>query len=167
MQGLVSAGSDLLGYSPTLDTARGATISVVKEFLDVAEYPLCEGLLLRPSEQLSMRWSPERRSRSCLNRTELLLLHLHGQGGGRLGIDHVLEPLFGLQELTQPKLIEMREVEILVPRDGHGLIETNSSLGVVPGLRRLHLILSHHLVCRLARGTISEAHPDEHHVVLQ
>ena len=167
MQGLVSAGSDLLGYSPTLDTARGATISVVKEFLDVAEYPLREGLLLRPSEQLSMRWSPERRSRSCLYRTELLLLHLHGQGGGRLGIDHVLEPLFGLQELAQPELIEVREVEILVPRDGHGLSETHSSLVVVPGLRRQFLVFSYHLVRGLAGGTISEAHSDEHHVVLQ
>ena len=150
-----------------MGTARGAAIGVVKEFLDVAEYPLREGLLPRPSEQLCLGRSPERRGCSCLNRAELLLLHLHGQGGGRLGIDHVLEPLFGLQELAQPELIEVREVEILVPRDGHGLIEAHSSLVVVPGLRRQSLIFSHHLVCGLARGTISEAHPDEHHVVLQ
>ena len=164
---LVSAGSDLLGCSPGLGTARGATISVVKEFLDVAEYPLRKGLLLRPFEKLSMGWSPERRGRSCLNRIELLLLHLYRQGGGRLGIKHVLHPIFGLQALTQPKLVEVREVEILVPRDGHGLITANSSLVAFPGLRMHPLILSHHLVCRLVCATISEAHPDEHHVVLQ
>ena len=61
----------------------------------------------------------------------------------------------------------MRKVEIFVPRDGHGLIEANSSLVVIPGLRRHLLILSHHLVCGLAGATISEAHSDENHVVLQ